>query len=582
MIRHFKEMKFIARIASSFVIGIFFSTSVLAVTPPPFAASNLPGPARPDVPGQAAAERAFSSAPKSQAAIKAQPQPASSLGPESEKIKFKLTKIIIEGNTVYSTQQLSALYKDKLNTTISIADLVKIVQDITNYYRNNGYILSRAVLPPQHVAGGAVTVRVLEGYIDEVKIAGTPKKAQYIIQRYVNNVTHSRPLQLSVLEHYLRLSNQISGVNVRAVLEPSKTQLAASTLNLVAETQTFVGFISYDNYGSLYSGPNEVSGSAGLNSMVRSGDILKAFYVTTSRPKELRYIDLSYATPIGPKGLQFLLDGNRSNTRPGLNLRQLKINGLSNIYMGSFSYPIILSRATDLTVNGDFNYIDSGVTSFGTRLYMDHIRTIRGGVTLNHADQWRGTNSFNAYVEQGLNIIGATDSVTSTTTSRYGGEATGTKIDMTASRLQTLTNVLGLYMLAKGQFAFNPLLSSEQFSYGGSQLGRGYDAADIIGDLGLAGSLELRVNATPGWFLLTFFQPYIFYDGGIIWNRRNLPGSSTKQSETSTGGGVRFLFTKNLSGNLMVGQPLTKQDNAEEIRGNGRRLRGFFSVTLSV
>jgi len=32
-----------------------------------------------------------------------------------------------------------------------------------------------------------------------------------------------------------------------------------------------------------------------------------------------------------------------------------------------------------------------------------------------------------------------------------------------------------LYGLFKGQWAFNPLLASEQFTFGGSQLGRGYD-----------------------------------------------------------------------------------------------------------
>jgi len=61
---------------------------------------------------------------------------------------------------------------------ITVAELQQIVQDITNYYRNNGYILSRAVLPPQHVANGVVYVQVIEGYIDHVKVRWRTRRGE--------------------------------------------------------------------------------------------------------------------------------------------------------------------------------------------------------------------------------------------------------------------------------------------------------------------------------------------------------------------------------------------------------------------
>ncbi len=79
---------------------------------------------------------------------KQQPQGVS---PEAQKIKFKLGDIELVGNHVISTQVLSLLYKDKIGKEITVADLFAIVQNITNFYRNNGYIISRAILPPQHV-----------------------------------------------------------------------------------------------------------------------------------------------------------------------------------------------------------------------------------------------------------------------------------------------------------------------------------------------------------------------------------------------------------------------------------------------
>jgi hemolysin activation/secretion protein len=565
-----------------FLILTFFVSSAFAADP--FVSpSTMPSSARPETISNAITARDQATADRPLPVTPApQEQQSSPLGAQAEKIKFKLANIKIEGNHVYTDEQLSMLYRDKINKTISVAQLAQIVQDITNFYRNNGYILSRAVLPPQHVAGGVVQVRVLEGYIDQIKIEGTPKGAKSIVYRYVHNVMKSRPLKISVLEYYLRLANQVPGANVRAVFEPSKANVAASTLSLVTDQQTFTGFISYDNYGTLYSGPNQVSSSGAVNSIFRSGDSTRLFYVTTSRPLQLRYWDLTYLTPIYSRGLQLSLEGNQSKTQPGLNLAALKTEGQSNNYMAFLNYPLILNRATDLTLNGGFTYINTGVTIFRQKLYLDHIRTLKFGANFNHADTWKGTNNVQAFAEQGLNILGATNNPNSTTISRLGGEAVFTKLNAQVSRTQFLGQRISAFILAKGQYSFNPLLSANQFAFGGSQLGRGYDPADIIGDLGAGGSLELRSNFTPGLALLQFFQPYIFYDAGAIWNRRKIVGSNTKQSETSAGGGIRFYFTKNLSGNLMMGQPLTKQDTAEQVRGNGRKPRGFFSITLSI
>jgi hemolysin activation/secretion protein len=568
-------------IKSILVIIFSFGVNTKLYALPPDIPRQIPGTVEPGVISKTLNQQQPNQGPTAPAPVASPKELPSSLGPEAERIKFKLTKIVIDGNHIYSEKELSSLYKDKIGKDISVAELMGIVESITNYYRNNGYILSRAILPPQHVANGEVHIRVLEGFVDDIKVIGAPKGAYSVIKAYLGKVSHSRPLQIRVLEYYLRLANELPGVQVKAVLEPSKTTLAAATLNVVSNLKSASGYISYDNYGSLYIGPNEGTMSASLNSIFRSGDTTQITYITTARPKELKYKDLSYTTPIGPSGLKFTYDMNQSNTRPELNLRPLKINGLSNTYSGTFAYPMIRSRATDLTINGAFNYIDSGSEAFGQRLYLDHIRSINVGGVFNHADIYKGVNNITGSMEVGLGLLGATTNPNSFTTSRFGATGRYTKFNLLMSRTQELSPRFSLYLLGKGQYSFNPLLSSVQFPFGGSQVGRGYDAADIIGDMGTGGTIELRMNLMPQLKLLQFMQPYAFYDGGIIWNRRKLPGSNTKQSETSAGAGIRFLFTPNLVGNLLIGQPLTKQDSAEQVVGNGRRPRGFFSITAS-
>lgn len=545
--------------------------------------SVLPGSTEPGVLSNYMANQVDQQArPKTLPAIRPPQQEPSSLGPQATQIKFKLTQIILEDNHVYSNQQLAATFKDKINTEISVAELQNIVQGITNYYRNNGYILTRAILPPQHVKNGVVRIRVIEGYIDHVSVIGFPKGARKLVQAYGNRIAQSRPLQIKVMEHYLRLANEIPGMQVKAVLEPSKESTGASDLNLSAEEQTFNGSFSYDNYGTRYIGPNQDTVSASLNSIFRAGDTTRATYATTTRPEQLKFYDLSYQMPLGTQGMTGSLGKNHSATVPGMNLAVIDTRGESSTYYANWQYPLIRSRSQNLTLDSGFSYLNSDVTALGTTLYDDHIRSIRFGANYDFSDRFSGSNLLGLHGEQGLNIWGASSNPNSFTTSRFGADGIFTKFVAQAARVQPVYKRLSVFLLMNGQYSFNPLLASEQFAFGGSQLGRGYDPAEIIGDKGFSGTIELRMDFAPGWNLLKTFQPYVFYDAGVIWNLKNLPGIGTKSSATSTGVGTRFYFTKNLSGNLMMAQPLTKEVAAQELIGRGRCPRGFFSLVAAV
>lgn len=509
-------------------------------------------------------------------------QQESALGPDAALIKFKLAKVILEGNHVFTQQELQPLYENKLNTTISIADLEKIVNSITSYYRNKGYILTRAVLPPQKVNHGIVRIRVIEGYIANVKVQGHPKKAKKLLLGYGDHIVEQRPTELENMELYLRLANEIPGMTAKAVLEPSKTNVGASDMVIVAEEQSLSGYLSYDNYGTRYIGPNQVTASAALNSVLLPGDSTRLTTVRTTRPQELNYIDFSEDIAIGTKGMRFLFDANNSKTQPGLNLQQLETQGDAASFTGTLRYPLSRARDHDASLDGGFNYTDSNVTVFDQILYNDHIRSFQFGGYYNFADRFRGSNVSSAHIEQGVPLFGASHDPNSLTVSRFGADSIYTKLTANAGRSQPLFWRLSGFIYGTGQYSFNPLLASEQFPFGGSQLGRGYDPAEIIGDRGVGGTVELRMDTPVGLRMLQGLQSYVFYDGGVIWNIKNLPNVSQKQSITSTGVGVRLYFMQNLYGNLMFAQPLTKQVTAEEVVGKGRLPRGFFSITATL
>ena len=63
------------------------------------------------------------------------------------------------------------------------------------------------------------------------------------------------------------------------------------------------------------------------------------------------------------------------------------------------------------------------------------------------------------------------------------------------TRYQTLTDAWSLKLAAAGQIGLTARCSlSQQFYLGGAAFGRGYGSAEISGDNGVAGSLELRFD----------------------------------------------------------------------------------------
>ena len=570
-------MKLFFLIITSLVFCVFAGTFALAAETP----AALPSTVEPSQVGQSLSQPSpeLPTAAPSVTAPQAEETPAEAA---AKKITFNLKKIILHGNRVYSEQQLSALYQDKIGKTISVADLFHIVQDITNYYRNNGYILSRALLPPQRIKNGVVTIEIIEGFVDKVSVEGNPGQVAKLIQIYGDKIQLVQPLEIKQMEHYLLLVNEVPGVKVRAVLSPSKKTRGAADLFLVTEMKRLTGYASYDNYGTRYIGPQQMTASISVNSGLMGGDATRLTYVKTPRGKELNYIDLSYNAPIGSQGTRLIVGGTQTLTNPLFALTAAKVAGTNENYYVLVQYPILRSRLQGLTLQGGFNYLDSQVTSFDIPVYTDHLRSVSLSASYNFTDRFYGSNFANIGMEQGLLILGATQNSNSTTISRFGGQGDFTKANLQLGRLQAIKYPVSLYATLKGQYAFTPLLAASQFPYGGSQLGRAYDPAEIIGDRGVGGTLELRFDWALERFFINNLQFYGFYDAGEIWNIKKNSGQPMQQSATSTGVGTRFWLTKWVSGNVMFTQPLSKKVAAEQLIGNGSRPRVFFSVMASV
>lgn len=492
-------------------------------------------------------------------------------------LSFKLTHVIITGNTVFSTRSLECFFASAINKTISLAELQNRVKDISEKYRAAGYILSRAILPPQEIKNGIVRVKVLEGFISKVTVEGKPGLARCVVADYGRVVLRSRPLQIKVLERQVLLANDIPGISVQAVITPSKTIPASADLTLIANRKIFNGYVTYDDFSTRFLGPLETSWGGSVNSVFLPGDNNALHFATSSQTKELQFAEFVHTQAVGNQGSSFILGSNYTETRPGFSLEPLEIIGRSFSVYSSLTYPIIRSRTQNLFIRGSGNYQNVTSTILSVPFYQDRFRSLGIGGFYSTDDCLKGFNTLDFNVSHGFDILGANKHFFQ---SRPKGQSQYTKLIFNASRTQPFATRFSLYTALQSQYSFEPLLATEQFGYGGPLYGRGYGPSEIVGDRGLGGKVELRVDTAPELCLLKAVQYYVFYDAGIIWNidKHNLP---PEQSATSTGLGARFNFLPQLTGDLYIAKPLSRKAITLTPFGqNFYQARGFFQIAL--
>ena len=493
-----------------------------------------------------------------------------------DELEFDLKRLVIKGVTVYRKRQLLPLYRNFINKKVTLAHIYRIAHAITRKYRNDGYILSQAVVPPQKIQNGVVRIQVLEGYIHRVKIKGEVRGPRNLLNAYRKRILASRPLRAKDLERYLLLIEDLPGVSVKSVLEPSQKISGTSKLTVILENKPYDASLGMDNRGSKFNGPIQIFAGAGANSPFRIYDRLGILGVIAEDPDELLFVNAYYDLPLSKEGTRLSITGAISQSKPGSSLKQFNVEGDSRNFSFRFSHPYIRSRGENLKGHFGFSYKDSETDILGTRDSEDRLRILDIGVSYDYADRFRGVNLVSFQLDQGLNFLDATESG-SPNLSRASGKSDFTKLSGHLVRLQQLAPSWMLLGAASWQYSLDKLLAVEEFGVGGPRFGRAYDSSEITGDHGFAFKLELQKAFRFRNKFLKSLQGYVFYDFGSVWNKVATASGETQNDISSAGIGVRYNLSKWISGYLEFDKPLDKDVAAE---GN-RDSRLFFSLSAN-
>lgn len=524
-----------------------------ARTPQAFAQqANQPGfdPRQPEKYFENQTERESLSSPPVKLPSVGQPNTGGDTRPQ-----FVLRGINISGAHVIPNDHIAAVCQTYLGKKVSQADLAAIAGAISDLYRAQGFHLSRAIVPPQDIADGRVRIQVIEGAIVQADLKGDGAE-QFGVRPMLEPVLAEQPSRLATLERQLFLINGRPGVRITdTALEEIGGATGRFRLTVYLKTWHVFSSFGLDNLGSSSVGPWPTYATGAFNSYLTPGDTLAVNLSTIANdPRELGFARLSYDAPVGVDGVRLGASVLYSAVRPG-DARRLDsdITTTETFEVRASTVPFMSqSSGLTLTMAGTFSNV-SEHDLYGP-WYNDHIRTASLTADYRLQDRFGGTNFATMILRQGLDVFGASH-FDDDLLSRDGASSNFSVLNFWFTRYQTLNDAWSLKLSAASQTASRPLFTSQQFYLGGAAFGRGYGAAEISGDNGLAGSLELRFDQKLNFRYWSGYQLYAFGDAGAVWNDGYR--LSDGLALTSAGAGIRFFLPQDFQADFGVAVPLS-------------------------
>jgi hemolysin activation/secretion protein len=474
---------------------------------------------------------------------------------EVPNIPLAVRHVEITGASLFNNELLPFL-NGLTGPATPLTQLDKTRQDILQYYRSRGYVLTSVSLAIDR-DNGIVRYTVTEGHIAAVKLDGDIGAAGSMVLRFLEHLTEYPVIDTATLERYLLLAQDVPGVSLSTVLEPSKDEPGALTLIAQVSLKRISGQASADNRAFFLTGPIEFLGAIDLSGMTAWGDKTELSYYHTF-PNSQNFGQISSEWFIGSSGLKMKIYGGAGVNLPTGPLAVLQYNGFTDIFGSQLTYPVIRSRRQNLNVYGSLDALEStiDVGSPSVQASADEIRVLRMGEDyivsdLLFGDRRPATSQFSARLSRGLDFFGGYHGIALVpSTARQGERHNFTAIKIETTRTQTLFApwdgaTVALMGLLTGQWTPDILPPAEQFYLGGSQFTRGFYSGQVPGDKALAATAELQLNSTIDLSWLgsradVASQFYLFYDWGESW--QNLKTDFAARL-SSAGGGVRLQMT---------------------------------------
>ena len=378
--------------------------------------------------------------------------------------------ISVSRSEILSDEEISSVIRPYLNRKVSIKELYAMLDQFNTLYREQGYALARAILPPQRIVDRSVDVQLIEPTVDRLRVEGNKSTRRTFVMKRVEQ-KEGEIIDLGQLEKDLVRMSSLYDISVRSTLEPG-SKFATSLVNIVVdEPNRFSALVFTDNAGRDEIGLYRYGTYATMRSVFGVRD---AFNVGGVFAEGMSNFFVSYDLPVNTMdtrlGVSFDFSDTEIVSGP---LQAIDVVGEFTDVGVYGSHPLIVEDRRIVKGVARFDYKESTNAFDNLFTYEGTVLTLNMGVdALLFLDKGYAytrhtlTNGFDEFNQGDRYFV------------KYNGD-----VDFR----WRLNEEKDLYVQLRGklQLASDELLpSSEQFQAGGIATVRGFPEGMLIGDNG--------------------------------------------------------------------------------------------------
>jgi hemolysin activation/secretion protein len=488
------------------------------------------------------------------------PQPSEQL-PEKVPGTITVERFEFEGNTAFSDQELREALEPFTGRSVTFAELLEARSIVTKKYTDAGYITSGALIPPQTLNSGVVTIQVVEGEVEDIKVtgidaAGLPTKLRldlnYVRRRVALGA--GKPLNVNRLLESLQLLQLNPLIKTISAELSAGSRAGSSVVEVtISEAQSFNVQVTLDNGRSPSVGTFRRQVSLSEGNLVGHGDSLSLIYTNTEGSNA---IEGSYTLPVNARNGTVRVFFSRTDSNiiePPF--EPVDIEATSRNYELTLRQPVVESPRQEIALGLTATRRESDTTLLGVPFRLSPGANEEGQTRLN------ALRFVQEYTQRGAKQVFAARSQFSL---GVGWRATvndkppDSRFFSWRGQMQWVRQLAPdtvLVLRSDAQISDRAMLPIEQFGLGGQESVRGYRQDALLTDSGVFGSAEVRVPIyrLPNGQGVLLLTPFI--DAGTVWN-----SSGNKAPDYSTllsvGLGLRFQLGDRLTARLEYGIPL--------------------------
>ncbi|WP_244293726.1 ShlB/FhaC/HecB family hemolysin secretion/activation protein [Pannonibacter sp. I15F10I1] len=410
---------------------------------------------------------------------------------------------------------------------LGIGGIQALASQTTAALQAQGHLLASAILPPQDITEGVITIEIRQGRLEEASFerAEGMRASEARLRAILEQETAGEDLTQAQLESALLRMNAHPGVTARARLMPGA---APGTTRLVIDTTQdplLSGSLSADNFGSWSTGRIQGTGTALLTDATGYGDLSR---VTLSGSEGQRFGSLSASVPLWASPFTLSASyGHLTYRNVDDTGRLLGLKGKADFAGATLDYALMTTRRLSVSTSAGVNWKSLVDDSRAGRLSDKQSVSGTFGVSGEARDAFLGGGLTALSLSWTTGTVDLSGEPSAEAADRAGLRTAGAfnKVNASAARVQKLQGAFSLFARGYGQLADGNLDSSEEFSLGGPYAVRAYPVGEGRGDMGVLGSVELRydlpVDARYGNVQLAAFADA----GQVVVNRfeRGIP-----------------------------------------------------------